>query len=86
MQETHKVGAESYLTDDGFLVVLSGGIVGEREYGGVGFIIAPVMRRHVIGFSEHTDRIASLKIKVSGGEFGNCSVYAPIARYDFAIR
>ena len=53
MQETHIAGADSYISDAGSLIILSGGVLGEREYAGVGFIVSPFIRRFVIGFVEH---------------------------------
>ena len=40
MQETRKSDSDSYKTELGFQVILSGGPVGEKEWAGVGFIEA----------------------------------------------
>ena len=42
MQETHRAGADYFTTDEGFLVILSGGPRGTHEYAGVGFLVSPV--------------------------------------------
>ena len=67
LQETHSNGVDSFVTEEGFFIILSGGPVGERNYVGVGFLIAPAARRFVIIFNQYSDRIASLKIRVRGG-------------------
>ena len=73
IQETHIAGADLYLSDAGSLIILSGGVPGEREHAGVGFIISALARAFVIGYKEHTNRLASLRIRISGGQLGICS-------------
>ena len=41
LTEIRKAGAGSYVTEEGFYSILSGGVVGQRDYAGVGFLIAP---------------------------------------------
>jgi len=77
VQETRKTGSDYYVTDDGFLVVLSGGSDGGREWAGVGFIVAPRLKKHIEGFCQVSSRVASLKVRCSGGRFGVLSAYAP---------
>ena len=50
LQETHRAGADYFFTEKGYLLILSGGPVGQREWAGVGFIIASFFRRSIIGF------------------------------------
>ena len=83
---TYIVGAEAYATDAGFFLVLSGGVVGQRDYAGVGFLIAPYARAFMIGFMEHSDRLATLRLRVSGGQFGVIAAYAPHNGLDFVFR
>jgi len=59
------------------LVILSGGPSGTREYAGVGFLVAPYARNWVAAFREHTDRIASISLRVPGGKILLVSIYAP---------
>jgi hypothetical protein len=49
----------------------------ETNWTGVGFIIAPWCARFVAGFLQYSDRIASLKLKVSRGFIAIFSIYAP---------
>ena len=77
IQETHKSGSDYYVSDDGFLVILSGASCEGREWAGVGFIVGPKLRPHIEGYCQISSRIASLKIKCAGGCFGIFSVYAP---------
>ena len=86
IQETHLPGADSYVTDSGFLVILSGGPSGCREYAGVGFVVSPWARRNVISFSEHSDRIAWLRLRVQGGKVPIVCAYAPQGGRDFVSR
>ena len=66
LQETHVSGSPYYVSD-GFLVVLSGGTDGQREYAGVGFLVSPSVRSAVIGFTQHSNRMVSLKLRVRAG-------------------
>ena len=77
LQETHKSQSEYWITEDGFLVVLSGAANAEdTETAGVGFLIAPGVRRSIIGFRQATSRVAYLKLRVPGGKVAVCSIYA----------
>ena len=60
IQETHISGAPFWEVE-GFLVICSGGLVGEREYAGVGFIIAPKIRNAVVDFTQFSNRLIALK-------------------------
>ena len=55
LEETRATGAESYITDEEFLIILSGGPSGERNYTGVGFLVALAARKCVVYFYEHTN-------------------------------
>ena len=79
-------GADAYISDAGSLIVSLGGILGEREYVGVGFIISVSARPFVLGYREYTNRLASLRIRISGGQLGIVVVYAPISVVDYDIR
>ena len=74
------------MTEEGFLVVLSGGVGGEREFAGVGTIVAPWARRYVIGFSEFPDRIMSMKIRITGGQLGIVCAHVVQGGRDFTDR
>ena len=56
---------------------LSGNGAGEREWAGVGFVIALAFVPYVMGSNPISNSIASLKFKVSGGCSVLFSVYAP---------
>ena len=58
VQETYIVRADSYFSDAGSLIILSGGVPGERNHAGVGFIIPALARAFVIGYKEHCNRLA----------------------------
>ena len=86
IQETHISNSPYYTTDDNFLVILSGGADGEREFAGVGFIIAPWAVQSVVGFLQYTNRVACLKFRVPGGKVGIISAYAPHDGHSFDKR
>ena len=73
---------------DGYLVILSG--TSEEHagylYSGVGFVIAPSAIASVINFCLLGDRLASLKIKTSGGVANIPCGYAPHAGKDYEFR
>ena len=51
--------------------------LGQREFAGVGFIIAPEARRSIISYLQCSSRIAAIKVKVEGGGVALVSAYAP---------
>ena len=68
------------------MIILSGGPIGEHNYAGIGFLIAPTARRFVITFNKYLDRIASLKIRVRGGQVYLVSYYSPHGGYEYVLR
>ena len=79
-------GTEAYPTEEGFFMILSGGVPGQRDFAGVGFLIAPYARQYIIGFSEHTDRITNICYRVTGGQLGIMTAYAPHGGHEYSIR
>ena len=77
IQETRRGNTDKYYTDRGFLVLLSGRGDGSKEYAGVGFLVSPSIQPSILGFTPHSSRTASLKLRVQGGCLGICCVYAP---------
>ena len=67
IQETHLTGSECF-ESAGFTLFLSGAeaILGERDYAGVGFLVAPWARKSVISFRAISSRVAALRLKVHG--------------------
>ena len=52
LQETHRTESTHEVTDDGFLLILSGAAADEPSTtAGVGFLVAPVCRRYVVSFT-----------------------------------
>ena len=86
IQETHVIHTDHYI-EDGFSIFLSG--AGEnvsRSYAGVGFIVAPWAIAAVVSFKAISDRLANLRVKVTGGVLNLVTAYAPHDGYDFNIR
>ena len=86
LQETHKSKSDYYLSDEGYIIILSGGLEGKRENAGVGYMIAPWMQKSVVSFCQDSSRMAALKIRVRGGKMSIITAYAPHSGYDFADR
>ena len=85
MQETH-VNGSSYWLDDGFLIILSGDEGSDRSYAGVGFIVAPWLKHAVTSFLQFNGRLASIRIRVPGGQICLVTVYAPTNKKPFEDR
>lgn len=81
LQKTHRSKLDYYLTDNGFLIILSGSATGDSEFAGVGYMVSPWMRRHVVSFCQFSPRMASLKIRIQGGKMVVVSAYAPHSKY-----
>jgi hypothetical protein len=77
IQETHRPNSDYFVTAEGYFVILSGATGDGKERAGVGFIIAPDLRRSVVGFSPISDRLAVLKLRVTGGKMAVINGYAP---------
>ena len=77
LQETRIKQTPHYITDEGFLVILSGAESEGRDYARVGFIVSPRARHAVYGFLQLSSRIACLKVRVRGGKLALLSAYAP---------
>ena len=77
IQETHK--KESCVRElcNGFLLILSGWDTNDINYAGVGFIIAPHVRRSIITYCLKSARICMLKLRTFKGKIAIFSAYAP---------
>ena len=74
-------GAE-YYEDGGFMFFLSGATSGEaRTFAGVGFIVAPWAAGSIVSFKAVSERVASLRVKVTGGILTILNVYVPHDRH-----
>ena len=77
LQETHLHGVHYYM-EDGFTLFLSGSDESSgRSYAGVGFLVAPWAIKSIISFRGINHRLASLRVKQSGGVLTVLSAYAP---------
>ena len=65
---------------------MSGGAEGVREYAGVGYMVAPWMRKSIVSFCQSSSRMASLKIRIEGGKMSIVTAYAPTHTYEFSER
>ena len=86
LQESHRPKSDYYVTDAGYLVILSRAAGSCKEYAGVGFVVAPWIRRSVVGFCQYSNRLASLKLRVPGGKAVFFSAYAPRSGKSFDER
>ena len=87
IQETQAKGQHNFY-DGGFFVALSGCTLEKvgRANAGVGFVVAPWATRCIIGFRFFNDRLASLRLRVKGGELTVLSAYAPHSGYSYQTR
>ena len=86
VQEAH-IKECPYFESDEFLIIYSGCEENQnREYAGVGFIIAPYMKFCVKSFMQLSSRIAILKLRIKGGIATLISAYAPANTHDFEER
>ena len=81
MQETH-FGDSISFDSDRFLCVLSSNVQDDREYAGVGFLIAPWVRQSVKSYLQYSSRMAALRVKIVRGILTIISAYAPHNGYD----
>ena len=61
----------------GFLLILSGNDMAKQSYAGVGFIVAPHVRRSIITFKLESERMCMLKLRTVRGKVVLLSAYAP---------
>ena len=87
MQETRVKHSPYYTVGAGFLVVLSGSAADGREFAGVGFIIAPWVRKSICGFFlQRSNRSAALRLRTPGGKIAIVTAYSPHSGYPFETR
>jgi exonuclease III len=85
LQETKRTRATYGRTAEGFLLANSGGTA-DREFAGVGFLVAPWCVKSIMGLCLATPRMASIKLKIRGGSMSIISAYAPHGGYSFDER
>ena len=85
LQEVRRLLSDYYVTDNGFLLITSGGQQAP-EYAGVGFLVHPVLRQHICNFCQHSSRVAGIKIRTPGGKIAVVTAYAPHANRPFEER
>ena len=76
IQETWTKKAAVYV-EHGFEVILSGSELEGRTFTGVGFILAPHVRRRIRSYKQINDRVAVINVSVEGGVVAIFSAYAP---------
>jgi len=76
IQETWTKKADVYV-EHGFEVILSGSELEGRTFTGVGFILAPHVRRRIRSYKQISDRVAVINVSVEGGVVAIFSAYAP---------
>lgn len=68
LQETHRPKSDCWMSEEGYIIILSGGPEGVRENASVGYVIAPWMRKSVVSLCQVSSRMVSLKIRIQGGK------------------
>ena len=86
LQETREIDSNYRYTDGGYLFINSGETGVSRSFAGVGFLLSPVARKSLISFRQLSGRIATRKLKTSGGTLSLVNVYAPHGGYQVERR
>ena len=73
----HRRGSDYLITSEGFLVICSDTSKADEEHAGVGFLVAPWMRKYVISFIRENSRLASIKLRVEDGKINRIESYVP---------
>ena len=76
IQETRQELVAVY-EEQGYKVILSGSGCNGRSWAGVGIIVSPRYKHNIKSYKQVSDRICSVKMKVSGGIIGIICAYAP---------
>lgn len=75
-----------YFVHNEFIAVLSSNEGESRTYAGAGPIISKRIRQSVSGFLQLSDHLASVRLRIPGGELCSVTVYAPMNVYPFDER
>ena len=86
LQETRIPDSGSRILDNGYTLITSGSDDGKKSYAGVGFLIAPWVRRSIFSFKAISDRLCYMKLRVHGGKATFINVYAPHGGHDYDLR
>ncbi len=86
LQETHDSNSICRCLEGGYLLINSGADDNRRTYAGVGFLLAPWLRSAIYSYKQISERICTIKIRVSGGKLGIVNNYVPHSGYDYGIR
>ena len=85
LQETHTQGAASYCIRDHLFYLVGSSDRKCDAHAGVGFILAPHMRKYVIRFTPYHARVAALEINTRPRASTFFSIYAPSTLPDPAL-
>ena len=77
IQETRRQESSIKLLPEGFVLILSSNNVAKQSFAGVGFIVAPHVRRSIITFKLESERMCMLKLRTVRGKVVLLSAYAP---------
>ena len=86
LQETRVPHSGSRELDNGYILITAGEDDEKRTYAGVGFLIAPRLKKSLYSFKPISERICRLKLRVKGGKTVIINAYAPHNGYDFQVR
>ena len=86
MQEVRKPLSDHIITDQGFLLICSGGDGSSIEYAGVGFLVHPSIRKSIHNVCQYCNRIACIELRTPGGKIATMTSYVPHAKKPFEER
>ena len=86
LQETRICTSGGRIVENDHLLITSGNDDGKRTCAGVGFLVAPWVRRSVFSFKAISDRICYIKLRIYGGKLTTINTYAPHGGYEYDKR
>ena len=86
LQETRVSYSGSRILDNGYIVITAAQDDEKKTYAGVGFLLAPWMKKSVFSFKPISERICCIKLRVRGGKAAIFNTYAPHGGYEYAVR
>ena len=86
LQETRVPYTGTRILDNGYILITAGEDNEQRTFAGVGFLIAPWIRKSIYSFKPTSEIICCLKIRVKGGKAVIINTYAPHNGHDYQLR
>ena len=86
VQETRIPHTGCSILDNGYALITSGTSDNSKTYAGVGYLVAPSLRRSIYSFKLISERTCILKLRVAGGKITIVNAYAPHSGHEYGLR